>query len=163
MITQELPIQYGAGTKCVRFTLTYQDLVALATGVGPTTINLANAAGAAYPFAQGAIIVGIRQNLTTAFAFPANTALGVTIGLTGGSTTFFVAASYNLLTANTQQYTNLFLGPTTDVAFGLDVTLTGDGTHSLNTATAGVWYIDVFLSQFGPINVTSNPPNSVVG
>lgn len=162
MIRQELPLRQGYGITCTRFTLTFSDLAALATGVGPFTLPLTDANGNAFQVAQGGIVTpGIRMKSDTAFSGGSNTSLGVTVGKTGGSATFFVSASYDLFAAVSDtnvSETSLFKAGQ-DAAFGIGVTVTGDGTHNINAFTAGQFHVDIFVAQFGPINTQANVPS----
>jgi hypothetical protein len=163
MIRQEIPLKQGYGITCTRFVITFSDLVALAAGAGPLSINLADAGGNLFSVAQGGLVTpGIRIKLDTAFT-GTNTSLTMTVGQVGDSTnnTFFTSTPFNLMGTvgdnNSILEVALFKAGQ-DAAFNINVTFTGDGTHNLNAATAGQFHIDVFVAQFGPINTQSNPP-----
>jgi hypothetical protein len=164
MIRQELPLRQGQGITCTRFVITFADLAALVASTGPQSITLQDAGGNLFQVAQGGLVTpGIRAKLDVAFVAPALTALTNTIGQVGDTTnnTFFSSTAFNLMGAvgdNTSILEVSLFKAGQDAAFNINVTFTGDGTHNLNTVTAGQFHIDIFVAQFGPINVQSNPP-----
>lgn len=164
MTRYELPLRQGYGITCTRFVVTFADLVALFTAAAtPQSMTLQDAGANLFTVAQGGIVTpGIRIKLDTTFTSPALTALTFTVGQVGDSTnnTFFVSTPVNLLATvadNTVQETALFKAGQ-DAAYNINITVTGDGTHNLNTVTAGQFHIDIFVAQFGPINTQANPP-----
>lgn len=165
MIRQELPLRQGYGITTTRFVVNYQDLVALFTAAAtPQSMTLQDAGGNLFSIAQGGLVTpGIRIKLDTQFTSPALTALTFTVGQVGDSTnnTFFTSTPFNLLGTvgdNTSILEVALFKAGQDAAFNINITVTGDGTHNLNTVTAGQFHIDIFVAQFGPINPQSNPP-----
>jgi hypothetical protein len=164
MVRYELPLRQGYGITCTRFVVTFADLVALAAGTGPLSLTLQDAGANLFSVAQGGIVTpGIRIKLDTTFVAPALTALTMTVGQVGDSTnnTFFSSTAFNLLGAvgdNTGILEVALFKAGQDAAFNINVTFTGDGTHNINTVTAGQFHVDIFVAQFGPINTQANPP-----
>ena len=143
--------------------MTYADLATLAAAT-PATLTLGDATGKSLIVPQGSIMAGIRMKSDVAFSGGTGTALGVTVGknsvATPGTATFFVPTSYNLfapVTDTNVSETPLFSAGQNS-SFWLTITLTGNGTVNLNTFTAGQFHIDVFIWQFGPINMQLYPP-----
>lgn len=163
MIRQELPLRQGQGITCTRFYITFADLATL-TGTGVQTLTLQDAGGNLFQVAQGGLITpGLRMKLDTVFAGGSLTALTCTVGQLGDTTnnTFFSSTPFNLFgtvgdNAGILEVSLFKAGQ--DAAYNVIIAFTGDGTHALSGATSGAFHIDLFVAQFGPINVQANPP-----
>lgn len=143
MTTEYLPLSMGGGVQCLEITATYSDLAAT-SGSGAKTIAVTDAAGNAQYIPQGAIVTGIVVKPTTAFSGGSISALTMSVGKSGGSTTYLTSA-YDIFAAvadaNQQETTKFASGQYTRWQPVLVFTPTG---ANCSAATAGVVWIRIF-------------------
>ena len=107
----DLALALGGNLSYIKFTIGYTDL----TGTAATTLalRLAQQPPNATPYfaiPEGGKLIGVMVHQTTAFAGPAVTAMTVSMGLPGGSATFFTNAFdiFQAVANNTLQEVSMF-------------------------------------------------------
>jgi hypothetical protein len=126
MTSRNLALDFGAGLRCIEFTITYKDLTAAATSQAIPLFTLPS---------RGKIM-GVNVKTNTAFAGTGWTAATVSIGKSGAATAFTSAYDLTATVSNTNiQETSLFKS-TTEADVGVIATFTTTGGN-VNAGTAG--------------------------
>lgn len=160
MQRQDLAASLGPNIAFLKYTITYNDLAALAAATTPTTFYLATDPGGnpfqapsttAPPSAsnfvipQAGYINYVKIHPTISFTGGSTTACTVSVGKLGGSATF-VAPAFNVFqaVADTTLQETFAVASGQLSAWGITVTFTGDGVRNLTAYTAGS--VDIYIS-----------------
>ncbi len=140
----DIALSLGAGLSWIKFSIGYTDLNA--TAATTLAIRLPAQPPNTTPYFQipeGGVLMGVQVHHTTAFAGAAITAMTVSVGLQGGSATFFTNAFdiFQAVANNTLQQVSMFKSGSV-AAVGITANFTATGAN-LTALTAGS--VDIFL------------------